>query len=168
MKKIVYLLVLICVFISCKASKVDTTETKPIAKVKKEKVETKHIVSNLRSYCLDWLGTPHRMGGSTKQGVDCSGFVCNVYKEIYDISLPRRSQDMAKVCKTINDIDSLEEGDLVFFNNRKGGSINHVGIFLDKDKFIHTSSSKGVTIGRFSEKYWAERFRCGGRHPDKK
>jgi cell wall-associated NlpC family hydrolase len=43
------------------------------------------------------------MGGTTKQGVDCSGFVCNVYKEIYGISLPRRSQDMAKVCKTIKD-----------------------------------------------------------------
>ena len=75
---------------------------------------------------------------------------------------------MAKVCKIIKDKNDLKEGDLVFFNNKKGGTINHVGIFLDKDKFIHTSSSKGVTIGRFSETYWAERFRCGGRHPEKK
>lgn len=166
MKKILIILLIIAGFTSCKVAKQDVViETqKPI----KEKPRGKHKVSDLRAYCLDWLGTPHRMGGTTKQGVDCSGFVCNVYKEIYGISLPRRSQDMAKVCKIIKDKNDLKEGDLVFFNNKKGGTINHVGIFLDKDKFIHTSSSKGVTIGRFSETYWAERFRCGGRHPEKK
>lgn len=166
MKKILIILLIIAGFTSCKVAKQDLViETqKPV----KEKPRGKHKVSDLRAYCLDWLGTPHRMGGTTKQGVDCSGFVCNVYKEIYGISLPRRSQDMAKVCKIIKDKNDLKEGDLVFFNNKKGGTINHVGIFLDKDKFIHTSSSKGVTIGRFSETYWAERFRCGGRHPEKK
>lgn len=166
MKKILIILLIIAGFTSCKVAKQDVVvqTQKPV----KEKPRGKHKVSDLRAYCLDWLGTPHRMGGTTKQGVDCSGFVCNVYKEIYGISLPRRSQDMAKVCKIIKDKNDLKEGDLVFFNNKKGGTINHVGIFLDKDKFIHTSSSKGVTIGRFSETYWAERFRCGGRHPDKK
>lgn len=166
MKKILIILLIIAGFTSCKVAKQDVVvqTQKPI----KEKPRGKHKVSDLRAYCLDWLGTPHRMGGTTKQGVDCSGFVCNVYKEIYGISLPRRSQDMAKVCKIIKDKNDLKEGDLVFFNNKKGGTINHVGIFLDKDKFIHTSSSKGVTIGRFSETYWAERFRCGGRHPEKK
>lgn len=166
MKKILIILLIIAGFTSCKVAKQDVVvqTQKPI----KEKPRGKHKVSDLRAYCLDWLGTPHRMGGTTKQGVDCSGFVCNVYKEIYGISLPRRSQDMAKVCKIIKDKNNLKEGDLVFFNNKKGGTINHVGIFLDKDKFIHTSSSKGVTIGRFSETYWAERFRCGGRHPEKK
>lgn len=166
MKKILIILLIIAGFTSCKVAKQDVVvqTQKPV----KEKPRGKHKVSDLRAYCLDWLGTPHRMGGTTKQGVDCSGFVCNVYKEIYGISLPRRSQDMAKVCKIIKDKNDLKEGDLVFFNNKKGGTINHVGIFLDKDKFIHTSSSKGVTIGRFSETYWAERFRCGGRHPEKK
>lgn len=153
----------ICFFSSCKVSKQEVV----VAPKEEKRIENKHKVSDLRAYCLDWLGTPHRMGGTTKQGVDCSGFVCNVYKEIYGITLPRRSQDMAKACKTISKKD-LEEGDLVFFNNKKGGSINHVGIFLDKDKFIHTSSSKGVTVGRLTETYWAERFRCGGRHPNKK
>ena len=166
MKKVLLLILIIAGFTSCKVGK-ETVSTKQETPTK-ETPRAKHKVSDLRAYCLDWLGTPHRMGGTTKQGVDCSGFVCNVYKEIYGISLPRRSQDMAKVCKTIKDKNDLKEGDLVFFNNKKGGTINHVGIFLDKDKFIHTSSSKGVTIGRFSETYWAERFRCGGRHPDKK
>ncbi len=166
MKKILIFILVIAGFTSCKVGKESVSVE--IEQPNKETPKGKHKVSDLRAYCLDWLGTPHRMGGTTKQGVDCSGFVCEVYKEIYGISLPRRSQDMAKVCKTINNKNDLKEGDLVFFNNKKGGTINHVGIFLDKDKFIHTSSSKGVTIGRFSETYWAERFRCGGRHPQKK
>lgn len=166
MKKVLILILIIAGFTSCKVGKetVNIRTEQPT----KETPRAKHKVSDLRAYCLDWLGTPHRMGGTTKQGVDCSGFVCNVYKEIYGISLPRRSQDMEKVCKIIKNKNDLREGDLVFFNNKKGGSINHVGIFLDTDKFIHTSSSKGVTIGKFSETYWAERFRCGGRHPQKK
>lgn len=122
----------------------------------------------LMDYCEGWLGTPYRGGGETKQGVDCSGFVLNVYKDVYGIKLPRRSQDMEQACKTTKNLNELKEGDLVFFNNKAGGSTNHVGIFLDKDSFIHASTSKGVTISRFEEKYWAERFRCGGKHPLKK
>lgn len=122
----------------------------------------------LMDYCEGWLGTPYRGGGETRQGVDCSGFVFNVYKDVYGITLPRRSQDMEKACRTTKNLNELKEGDLVFFNNKAGGSTNHVGIFLDRDFFIHASSSKGVTISRFEEKYWAERFRCGGKHPLKK
>lgn len=122
----------------------------------------------LMDYCEGWLGTPYRGGGETKQGVDCSGFVLNVYKDVYGIKLPRRSQDMEQACKTTKNLNELKEGDLVFFNNKAGGSTNHVGIFLNKDTFVHASTSKGVTISRFEEKYWAERFRCGGKHPLKK
>lgn len=41
-------------------------------------------------------------------------------------------------------------------------------VFIDKETFIHASTSKGVTISRFDEKYWSERFRCGGKYPGKK
>ncbi len=122
----------------------------------------------LLDFCEDWIGTPYRGGGQTKQGVDCSGFVSIVYKEVYGITLPRRSQDMEQACKTSKDKAGLREGDLVFFNNKQGGTTNHVGIFIDKDRFIHASSSKGVTISRFDEKYWQERFRCGGKYPGRK
>ncbi len=121
----------------------------------------------LMDYCEDWLGTPYRGGGETKQGVDCSGFVSNVYRDVYGIKLPRRSLDMESACQKTSKKD-LREGDLVFFNNKPNGKTNHVGIFLDKDRFIHASTSKGVTISRFDEKYWAERFRCGGKHPARK
>lgn len=156
------------------ADKIENRNRKPEQKPqKREKPSNKQEnrkprTGKLMNFCEDWLGTPYRGGGETKQGVDCSGFVSIVYKEVYGIKLPRRSQDMEKACKTKPSLDGLKEGDLVFFNNKAGGSTNHVGIFLDKDSFIHASSSKGVTISRFNEKYWAERFRCGGKHPLKK
>ena len=49
-----------------------------------------------------WLGTPHRMGGSTKRGVDCSGFVAIVFREVYGKQLARSSADMRKNGKFIH------------------------------------------------------------------
>ena len=61
-----------------------------------------------------WLGVPHRMGGLTKKGVDCSGFVVIVFCEVYGKQLARSSADMLKHnCKKVSRAD-LKEGDLVF------------------------------------------------------
>lgn len=180
--KIVYLLfaAAIC-FASCSVSKsnqrksladkIEKRDRKPKPKPQKpvaQKPQKPTYQGKLMSYCEGWIGTPYRSGGETKQGVDCSGFVSNVYKDVYGISLPRRSQDMEKACQTTKSLQTMREGDLVFFNNVPGGSTNHVGIFIDKETFIHASTSKGVTISRFDEKYWSERFRCGGKYPGKK
>ena len=40
-----------------------------------------------------WLGVRHKLGGSTKRGVDCSGFVSIVYREVYGKQLARSSAD---------------------------------------------------------------------------
>ena len=39
-----------------------------------------------------WLGVRHKLGGSTKRGVDCSGFVSIVYRRYTEVSwlVPRR------------------------------------------------------------------------------
>lgn len=112
-----------------------------------------------------WLGTPHRLGGSTKRGVDCSGFVAIVYREVYGKQLARSSADMLKHnCKKIGR-GKLQEGDLVFF--RTGGGKknvpNHVGIYLKNGRFIHTSTSKGVMVSSLSEPYYTRTWITGGR-----
>jgi len=112
-----------------------------------------------------WLGTPHRMGGSTKKGVDCSGFVAIMYREVYRKQLSRSSADMLKHnCKKVSR-SKLQEGDLVFFNT--GGSKkktpNHVGIYLKNGRFIHTSTSKGVIVSSLSEPYYTRNWLTGGR-----
>lgn len=112
-----------------------------------------------------WLGTPHRMGGSTKRGVDCSGFVAIVVREVYGKQLSRSSTDMLKHdCKKVSR-GKLQEGDLVFFRTGQGKKKvpNHVGIYLKNGRFIHTSTSSGVIVSSLSEPYYVRAWITGGR-----
>lgn len=112
-----------------------------------------------------WLGVRHRLGGSTKKGIDCSGFVSIVYREVYGKQLARSSADMLKHnCRKVGR-SKLQEGDLVFF--RTGGgrrkTPNHVGIYLKNGRFIHTSTSGGVRVSSLSEPYYIRSWITGGR-----
>lgn len=133
--------------------------SKPISK-ETVKVENK----SLANYYESWLGTPHKMGGMTKQGVDCSGFVQNVYKEVYGIMLPRTAAEMEKALEPIDSKSSLKEGDLVFFKN-KSNKVSHVGIYLKDNTFVHTSTSQGVVISSLNDKYWVKYYYRGGKRP---
>jgi len=112
-----------------------------------------------------WLGTPHRAGGNTKRGVDCSGFVVIIYREIYDKQLARSSSDILKNNCTRISRSRLQEGDLVFFNTAgsKKKTPSHVGIYLKNDRFIHTSTSKGVMVSSLDEPYYTRTWVAGGR-----
>lgn len=133
--------------------------SKPIAK-EEVRVENR----TLANYYEGWIGTPHRLGGNTKKGVDCSGFVANAYKEVYGIMLPRTAAQMEKAVEPINSKQELREGDLVFFRN-KNNKVNHVGIYLKDNTFVHTSTSQGVVITSLNDKYWSKLYFRGGRHP---
>ena len=113
-----------------------------------------------------WLGVRHKLGGSTKRGVDCSGFVSIVYREVYGKQLARSSADMLKYnCKKVSRA-KLQEGDLVFFKTGRGGKRgvpNHVGIYLKNGRFIHTSTSSGVMVSNLSEPYYTRTWLTGGR-----
>lgn len=122
---------------------------------------------DLRLYtaAAEWLGTPYRYGGMARKGVDCSGLINQIYKQVYHKSLERSSSNMAtKNCRKIMKND-LKSGDLVFFNTsqkrRKG--INHVGLFLKNGYFIHASTSKGVIISNLKEEYYRKCWKQGGR-----
>jgi cell wall-associated NlpC family hydrolase len=100
-----------------------------------------------------WIGTPYLYGGTTRVGVDCSGFVLNVFRTI-DRSMPRQSQDQASVGEGV-DLSSARPGDLVFFNT-SGAGVSHVGIMLDYPEFIHASTSRGVTVSSLESGYYRE------------
>lgn len=123
--------------------------------------ELEHI--ELYSTIDEWRGTPYRYGGQSKSGVDCSGFVGQVYREVYDKNLPREVEAIYEACdRTFRRKQKLEEGDLVFFDI-KGGKTSHAGVYLKNGRFVHASSSSGVVISKLSNPYYRKHFHRGGR-----
>ena len=112
-----------------------------------------------------WQGTPYTWGGNTRDGVDCSGFVVQVYKKEFGISLPRTSASQHKYCKAIKRED-LVPGDLVFFaTSREHSDVSHVGIYVGSGQMIHASSSKGVITSDLTSDYYSSHFYGAGRIP---
>lgn len=108
----------------------------------------------------EWMGVPHRLGGQTKNGIDCSAFVTIAMKEIYGKEVPRTAAQMANQVKRKYE-RQLQEGDLVFFSfgNRQ---IDHVGIYLVNGKFVHVSTSKGLIISRLQDNWYYKYFQRAG------
>lgn len=111
-----------------------------------------------------WIGVPYRYGGSSLRGVDCSGLVCAIYKEVYRKKLARTSEEQrARDCRSVPG-KNLKAGDLVFFHDgRRKKEASHVGVYLKEGKFIHASSGKGVIVSDLSEPYYKEHWMQGGR-----
>ncbi len=116
----------------------------------KEAVESSSYgdgVSQLRTNLLDYaqrfLGTPYVWGGnSLTRGVDCSGFVQQVFKA-YGYNTPRVSRDMARKYTSVSRSEA-KAGDLVFYHDLKTGVVDHVAIYMGNGKIIHARN--GVEI----------------------
>ncbi len=103
-----------------------------------------------------FLGTPYVWGGNTRRGVDCSGFTRLVMQE-NGYNIPRVSRDQARVGTEVH-TTGLNLGDLLFFDTKGMGHVTHVGIYLGGNLLVHASSSKGVTLVLFSDRYFKSRF----------
>jgi cell wall-associated NlpC family hydrolase len=103
---------------------------------------------DLCQYAKQFLGNPYVWGGtSLTKGADCSGFVQSVFKK-YGVSLPRTSREQANAGTTIQ-ASQLQPGDLIFY--AKGGTINHVAIYIGNGQVIHASSPKtGIKISSYN------------------
>jgi len=113
------------------------------------------VIKKAESY----MGTPHKMGGMSKRGIDCSALMV-VSFSAGNIRLPRTSHEQAKVGKRIARKD-LRKGDLIFFKIN-GTKISHTGLVTKRIgndvEFIHTSSSRGVMKSLLNQKYWLKRY----------
>lgn len=114
----------------------------------------------LYNFIDDWWRTPYRMGGSTKNGVDCSAFVQTLMIGVFALQLPRTAREQKSFSVQIPFLE-LKEGDLVFFNTRRG--VSHVGVYLHNNKFVHASTSNGVMISDLNDSYWSKKFIAAGR-----
>jgi len=113
------------------------------------------VIETARSY----LGVPHCMGGTTGKCMDCSGLIYRVFAT-HGITLPHSSEEQARYGRIIEDRDMLMPGDLLFFVRTYSTSrlITHAGIYTGEGRFIHTSSSMGVTITSLDDPWWKERY----------
>jgi cell wall-associated NlpC family hydrolase len=110
-----------------------------------------------------YLGTSYKFGGNSCDGMDCSGFVSAIFFECFNIELPHNAYQIYQNCQEIPK-HKLKLGDLVFFRNRR--KIDHVGIYLSKDYFVHASVNYGVIVSKLSEKYYRSRYFTAGRIVD--
>jgi cell wall-associated NlpC family hydrolase len=112
-----------------------------------------------------YLGIPYRSGGTTKRGMDCSGFARIVYDRLLGIDLPHNSINQFRFAELEKVPSSdMQTGDLIFFGNNKKKRINHVGVYLSDGQFIHASSSQGITVSSLEDRYWKKRLVGSRRH----
>ena len=107
---------------------------------------------------IDWIGTPYSYGASSRRGTDCSGFVTQVYKAVYGITLKHSSRAMFSSVQRVGKND-MKAGDLVFFSHGRG-NIYHVGIYLKDGKFAHSATNGGVMVSSLNQAYYHHNF-CG-------
>ncbi|QWX84233.1 C40 family peptidase [Cellulophaga sp. HaHaR_3_176] len=134
------------------------------------------VNKELYSFVDEWMGTPYKMGGETGSGIDCSSFTQLLYSKVYDLYIERTAhkQFKSKELVRFRGVDYLEEGDLIFFQSaaNQDGEMDHVGMYLSNNKFVHSSSYKGqnktggVQIGDIRDQHWVRRFVAAGKRKD--
>jgi cell wall-associated NlpC family hydrolase len=126
-----------------------------------KKINTAHYdVEGIIQYAESLLRTPYTMGGYSSSGLDCSGLVKMAHAQ-FDIALPHSSHEQARYGTIILPDEELKRGDLVFFHSTYATAnlITHSGIYLGENKFIHTSTSRGVSISALLDSgYWQDHY----------
>ncbi len=109
--------------------------------------------SALRQAAEAWVGTPYRYGGNSRQGIDCSGLVYQLYKQVFGLTLPRQANAQRQMGYSVH-YPYLKPGDLIFFRFRTEERIEHVGVYLGQNQFVHASTQRGVVIDRLDNPYY--------------
>jgi cell wall-associated NlpC family hydrolase len=120
------------------------------------------LVKQLTKYANKFRGVPYVWGGTEPNGFDCSGFVRYVFAR-FDMPLTQNSRQLSEIGYDV-DTQQAYIGDLIFFSisRREDAPVGHVGIVVSNNdngiRFIHASTSRGVTYDYLSDSYFTERF----------
>ena len=88
-----------------------------------------------------FIGVPYLWGGTTALGLDCSGFVQQVYR-LNGVALPRDADQQAMLGRKV---EEARAGDLLFFG---ADSVTHVALAASASEFIHAPEGRVVEHGR--------------------
>lgn len=116
---------------------------------------SRYLVDNIIQTAKQLQGVPYLWGGTTPQGFDCSGFMQYVFR-LNGINLPRTADLQYELGVPVR-YNNLQPGDMVFFTTYAPGP-SHNGIYIGNGLFINSSSSRGVSIARMDNPYWAPRY----------
>ena len=125
------------------------TESTATPKIKKQ---------TFTDFYSEWKDVRYKMGGTSKSGIDCSGFTQKVYKEKFGVSLPRTTVTQVDLGVEVKKSE-LIPGDLVFFKTSK--TDKHVGVYVGNGEFLH-ASIKGIQFTKldkpfYKKNYWTSR-----------
>jgi|TARA_B100001063_G_scaffold46295_1_gene40131 cell wall-associated NlpC family hydrolase len=154
MQKLLFSVVVALWLVGCSSVPVSA----PVVQVSADAVDMGNhaeVRTQLLEQLEEWQGVPYRYGGLSKQGVDCSGFIYLTFAEEFGIRLPRTTQSQVLKGAVVDQSDLLP-GDLIFFQT--GYDQRHIGIYVGKKQFIHTSSSRGVMLSRLDNPYWQSAY----------
>nr|QGT50440.1 peptidoglycan-binding protein [uncultured Helicobacter sp.] len=127
-------------------------------KYSSEKQKNHDVREDIVESAYQYIGVPYKWGGTSDSGFDCSGLTHAVYR-LNGIVLPRASYEQYDDGKSVSK-DKLQKGDLVFFITNKGRRINHVGIYVGDNEFIHApSKGKSVSKARLDSTYWTKAYK---------
>lgn len=118
---------------------------------------TTHDGDRIARQALAYKGTRYKFGGTSKKGLDCSGLVARVFEDLKMQRVPRVSASLYKSGSAVPMME-LRPGDLVFFKNTYRRGVSHVGVYAGRNRFIHASSSRGVTVTKLSDPYYQVRY----------
>ncbi|OOR20614.1 C40 family peptidase [Bacillus mycoides] len=110
--------------------------------------------SSLLAYAKSMQGVPYVWGGTSANGVDCSGYIYHVFKKFgHNIS----RQSVAGYWSSLPQTSSPQPGDLIYFKDTYKAGPSHMGIYLGGGSFIQ-SGDKGVAIASLNNSYWKSHF----------
>lgn len=104
-------------------------------------------IAMITGYARAFLGVPYLWGGTSWEGLDCSGFVQLCYR-MGGYILPRDADQQHDFLAHDVAREEMREGDLIFFGRK---NITHVGMALNNSEFIHSEGQdyNCVTINSF-------------------
>jgi uncharacterized protein YraI len=133
-------------------------ELQPLNRSNSRQRPTAALVNELVANAKNLLGITYVYEGASPRGFDCSGFTKYVFSKI-GIILPHRAKGQMEKGAVIPSKAELLPGDLVFFKTNGSSKVNHVGIYLGENRFIHASSGYGaVRISPLDSGYYYHRY----------